>query len=388
MRKKLLRLLLLMAMVVTLGLMFLPGYLERQFNKVVAAPPYEVSQADRAFWDESPFIADLHSDALLWGRDLNKRTDNGHVDIPRLIEANVALQAFTIVSKTPKGQNYESNTDETDNITALMVVQGRNPKTWTSLLARGLDMAARLEQSEEVNDAFQVIRSQADLSSYIADRANNSKQSAGLLGVEGLHLLEGELSNVDKIYEAGFRMVAPVHFFDNEVGGSAHGAKKAGLTPFGKTVISKAEKLRMLIDLSHASSATISDVLAQATRPVIVSHTGVQTTCPGDRNLTDAQLKAIARNGGLVGIAMFKQAVCSSDVTGTAKAIRHAVDVMGIEHVALGSDFDGAVTTPFDVTGLPLLVPALRAEGFSESDIRAIIGGNTRDFLLANLPAR
>lgn len=366
----------------------MPGYIERQMNKVVAATPYEVSQDDRAFWDASPFIADLHSDALLWGRELNTRTDNGHVDIPRLIEANVALQAFTIVSKTPKGQNYASNTDETDNITALMVVQGRNPKTWTSLLARGLDMASRLNQSASDNDAFQVIRSQAGLRTYIADRAVNPTQSAGLLGVEGLHLLEGEIGNVDKLYEAGFRMVAPVHFFDNEVGGSAHGAKKGGLTPFGKTVVTKAEQLGMLIDLSHASSATVSDVLAQATRPVIVSHTGVQATCAGDRNLTDAQLQAIAANGGLVGIAMFKQAVCSSDVSGTSKAIRHAVDVMGIQHVGLGSDFDGAVTTPFDVTGLPLLLPALRAEGFSGSEIRAIIGGNTRDFLLANLPAQ
>lgn len=357
-------------------------------NKVVNAPPYEVSEAARSLWDATPFIADLHSDALLWGRDLNKRTDNGHVDIPRLIEANVALQAFTIVSKTPKGQNYDSNTDETDNITALMVVQGRNPKTWTSLLARGLDMAARLNASAAENDAFQVIRSRAQLQAYIADRAKNPEQSAGLLGVEGLHLLEGELANVDKLYEAGFRMVAPVHFFDNEVGGSAHGAKKGGLTPFGKTVVAKAEKLGMLIDLSHASSATVSDVLAQATRPVIVSHTGVQATCAGDRNLTDAQLKAIAANGGLVGIAMFKQAVCSEDISGTARAIRHAVDVMGLEHVALGSDFDGAVTTPFDVTGLPLLVPALRAEGFGESEIQAIVGGNTRDFLLANLPVQ
>lgn len=388
MGRKLLRFLLLFAMIVTLGLLFVPGYVERQMNKLVNAPPYEVSEADRSLWEAIPFIADLHSDALLWGRDLNKRTDNGHVDIPRLIEANVALQAFTIVSKTPKGQNYDSNTDETDNITALMVVQGRNPKTWTSLLARGLDMAARLNASAAENDAFQVIRSRAQLQAYIADRAKNPEQSAGLLGVEGLHLLEGELANVDKLYEAGFRMVAPVHFFDNEVGGSAHGAKKGGLTPFGKTVVAKAEKLGMLIDLSHASSATVSDVLAQATRPVIVSHTGVQATCAGDRNLTDAQLKAIAANGGLVGIAMFKQAVCSEDISGTARAIRHAVDVMGLEHVALGSDFDGAVTTPFDVTGLPLLVPALRAEGFGESEIQAIVGGNTRDFLLANLPVQ
>jgi len=205
--------------------------------------------------------------------------------------------------------------------------------------------------------------------------------------VEGLHLLEGEASNLDVLYEAGIRMVAPVHFFDNAVGGSAHGIEKGGLTPFGKTILKKAEGLSMMIDLSHGSSALIDDVLSMATRPVIVSHTGVQGICNSDRNLSDTQLRRIAANGGIVGIAMFPQAVCGEGVEPTARSIRHAVNIMGIEHVALGSDFDGAVQTPFDVTGLPLLVPALRAEGFSDTEIKGIMGGNVQSFLEQNLPA-
>ena len=381
------RILMFLVVAVIAAHLVLPGYVERDLNKVVLKPPYEVSSADRAFYDELPFVADLHSDALLWGRDLNDRTDRGHVDVPRLLEANVALQAFTIVSKTPKGQNYSSNSDETDNITALMVAQGRSIDTWGSLLARGLDMCARLNASADDNPAFRVIRSQRDLRRYLKKRAVDPEQTAGLLGVEGLHLLEGDGENLVKLYDAGVRMVAPVHFFDNEVGGSAHGVQQGGLTPFGKTVLAEAERRGMLIDISHASTALVSDVLDVATRPVVVSHTGVQGTCPGVRNLSDAQLRRIAANGGLVGIALFEQAVCGADAAATAKAMRHAVDVMGLEHVALGSDFDGAVTTPFDVTGLPLLVPALRAEGFSEREMAALLGGNTRDFLLTNLPS-
>lgn len=379
---------LVLAAVVAAVAYFLPAAVERRLNGVVAEPPYAVSAADRALYDSLPFVADLHSDALLWARDLNERVARGHVDVPRLIEAGVGLQAFTIVTKTPKGQNYRANDATTDNVTALMVAQRRARATWSSLLARALDMCARLEASAAVNDDFRIIRTGAGLRGYVAARRYDRGQTAGLLGVEGLHALEGDLANLARLFDAGVRMVAPVHFFDNAVGGSAHGREKGGLTTFGAAVVAEAERRGMLIDLSHGSDALIADVLDVATRPVIVSHTGVRATCPGGRNLSDDQLRRIAADGGLVGIALFAQAVCGPDAAATARAIRHAADVMGVEHVALGSDFDGAVTTPFDVTGLPLLVPALRAEGFDADDIAAILGGNTRDFLLANLPAR
>ena len=364
----------------------LPAAVERRLNKTVAAPPYRVSAPDSALYDSIDFVADLHSDALLWARDLGVRGRRGHVDVPRLIEAGVALQAFTIVTKTPKGQNYRANDDQTDNVTALMVAQARRPATWTSLAERALDMCARLNDVAERRDDFRVLRSRAELRAYLAARATDRSQSAGLLGVEGLHALEGDIDNLARLYDAGVRMVAPVHFFDNALGGSAHGVDKGGLTTFGATVVDAAERRGMILDLSHGSDALIADVLDVATRPVIVSHTGVRATCPGGRNLSDDQLRRIAAGGGLVGIALFRQAVCGSDAAATARAMRHAADVMGVAHVALGSDFDGAVTTPFDVTGLPLLVPALRAEGFTPSEIEAVLGGNVRDFLLANLP--
>jgi microsomal dipeptidase-like Zn-dependent dipeptidase len=204
--------------------------------------------------------------------------------------------------------------------------------------------------------------------------------------VEGAHVLEGEIGNLEVLWRAGYRMVGLVHFFDNELGGSAHGVAKGGLTPFGREVVKQAEARGMLVDLAHASARTIDDVLAMATRPVVVSHTGVRGTCDNIRNLSDDQLTGIARTGGVVGIGFWDTAVCGTDAAAIARAIKHAVSVIGADHVALGSDFDGAVDVPFDVTGLPLLVDALLAEGLSDDQIARIMGGNVVRLLEGSLP--
>jgi microsomal dipeptidase-like Zn-dependent dipeptidase len=146
------------------------------------------------------------------------------------------------------------------------------------------------------------------------------------------------------------------------------------------------EAKSMLIDLAHSSAATLRDVTAMASRPVVVSHTGVKATCNNNRNLSDEQLRAVARTGGVIGIGYWKEATCGSDAAAIARAIHHAVDVVGVEHVALGSDFDGATTTPFDATGLPKITEALLSLGFSNDDIGKIMGENTIHLLLKTLP--
>ncbi len=188
------------------------------------------------------------------------------------------------------------------------------------------------------------------------------------------------------MYDAGFRIMGLTHFFDNEVGGSAHGLKKGGLTEFGRQVVPRLEEKKMLIDLAHASRPLIDDVLAIAKRPVIVSHTGVAGTCPGPRNLTDAHLRGIANTGGVIGIGYWDGAVCETSVDAIVKAMRYAADKVGVEHIALGSDFDGAVNAPFDTTGLAQLTQGLAKAGFSNQDIAAIMGGNVRRLLLESLP--
>ena len=119
---------------------------------------------------------------------------------------------------------------------------------------------------------------------------------------------------------------------------------------------------------------------------VIVSHTGVDGTCPGERNLSDDHVKGIAAHGGIIGIGFWPGAVCGDDATAIARAIRHAVNVAGINAVALGSDFDGTVRTPFDASGLVYLTDALLEEGFSEDEIADIMGLNALEFFLRSLP--
>ena len=148
------------------------------------------------------------------------------------------------------------------------------------------------------------------------------------------------------------------------------------------------DSLHMVIDLAHASPKTIDDIFVLTQSPMLISHTGVKGVCDNNRNLSDAHLMEIGRRKGLVGIGLWETAVCGTDADATAKSIRYVADKIGVDKVALGSDFDGAITTHFDVTGLPLIVNALLKEGFNKEEIYQIMGGNIRDFMLKNLPGR
>ena len=129
-------------------------------------------------------------------------------------------------------------------------------------------------------------------------------------------------------------MMSPSHFFDNDIGGSAAGVGKTGLTDKGRKWVRQMEARAMIIDLAHASPKTMDDVLAMATRPLVVSHTGVKGTCNNNRNLSDDQIRAIAGNGGLIGIGYWETATCGSDATAIVRAMRYVSDRVGVEHVA------------------------------------------------------
>ena len=386
MKKALMVIALILLLILIAVFALVPAQIERGMNRVLHAPPYAASAQAKALHQQL-FIADLHADSLLWNRNLLERSTRGHVDVPRLIDGNVALQSFTIVSKTPRGQNIEANDDSTDNITLLSVVEMWPLRAWTSLKERALFQAAKLhEYAANSNGKLTLIKSKSDLESYVARRQTEQGITAGFLGIEGAQVLEGNAANVDAMFDAGFRMMAPTHFYDNEIGGSAHGVQKAGLTALGKEVIQRMEAKRMLVDIAHASSATIDDVLAVATRPVMVSHTGVKGTCNNTRNLSDEQLRRIARTGGVIGIGHWDTAVCGTDAKAIARAIRHAVNIASINHIGLGSDFDGAVTVPFDTTGLVQVTDALLGEGFGHDEIKKIMGGNVLRVLREHLP--
>jgi membrane dipeptidase len=334
-------------------------------------------------------VVDLHADSLLWGRDLLDRGADGHVDIPRLADGNVALQVFSLPTKSPRGLNIESNDDQSDDISLLAVVERWPPATWNSLTQRALYQARRLHEfARGSNGGFVVIENAADLSSYRERRRNNGRLTAGLLSIEGAHALDGKLENLDVLYRAGYRMMSPSHFFDNDIGGAAAGLNKTGLTEKGREWVRQMEARRMIVDLAHASPKTIEDVLGIATRPLVVSHTGVKSTCNNNRNLSDDQIRAVAAKGGLIGIGYWDTATCGTDARAIVKAMRYVSGLVGAEHVALGSDFDGAVTEPFDTTGLVEITEAMLEAGFSDSEIKGIMGENAMKFLAANLPEK
>ncbi|MCB9185408.1 MAG: dipeptidase [Flavobacteriales bacterium] len=385
--KKLAYLLLGLALIYWVITLIVPGIIDDKFNPVIDKGPNTVSNEARELYESLDFVGDLHCDALLWDRNLLKRNDHGQVDIPRMLEGNVALQAFTIVSKSPKGQNMQENTGETDNITSLVIAQGRGIDSWFSLYERAIDQCEALHRFAKKSDGkFRVVHDRNELQSFINDRKSNKQLASGYLGVEGGHCLEGKLENVDGLWNAGVRMMGPTHFFDNELGGSAHGVSNAGLTDFGKQVVRRMNELGMIIDVAHSSEAIIDDVLAMTTKPILTSHTGVKGMLNSQRNLSDDHLRGISETGGLIGVAFFPEAIGDPSAENIVKTMKYVKDLVGYQYVALGSDYDGSVTTQFDCTGFPLLVEEMLKQGFTEEEIRGIMGGNLKRFLLENLP--
>jgi microsomal dipeptidase-like Zn-dependent dipeptidase len=183
-------------------------------------------------------------------------------------------------------------------------------------------------------------------------------------------------------------MAGLTHFFDNEIAGSMHGVAKGGLTPLGRRVVREMERRGMVIDIAHCSHACVAEVLAMATRPVVSSHGGVQATCRENRNLSDDEIRGVARTGGVIGVGVWDAAVCGTDPVYTARAMRHIRDLVGIDHVGLGTDFDGAVTAGYDVSRIALITSALIDEGFTEEEIRKAMGGNVLRVLGQVLPER
>jgi microsomal dipeptidase-like Zn-dependent dipeptidase len=214
------------------------------------------------------------------------------------------------------------------------------------------------------------------LDHFLNLRQEQADRVGVLLGLEGAHALNGELSNLDKLYELSFRVFGISHFFENEAGGSAHDKEKRGLSAWGRELVQKLQKLHMIIDLSHASGRVLNDVIEMVENPVIVSHTGVCGRCNNSRNLTDDQVKKVASTGGIIGIAMFEKAVCGRTIKDVVQSIRYVFDLVGDDYISVGSDFDGAIAAPIDASGLPLLTKELINEGFDTRQIAKIMGGN------------
>lgn len=356
---------------------------DASMNAVTAHDPFPISAETQALHD-TLYIADLHADSLLWRRNPAKRQSRGQVDLPRLREGGVDFQVFSAVTKSPRGLNFSGNdADAPDDITMLAAAQLWPPRTWGSIYERAAYQAQRLQRIED--DPSQNL--------VIARRAADMDQPDGtliaLLLTEGAHPLEGKIENVQRLYDEGYRAMGLQHFFDNEIGGSLHGRSRAGLTEFGFEAVRKMWALNISVDLAHASEQTVRDVLNMPERGAIfISHGGVRDNCDVTelRNLPDDLLLNIASRGGIVGVGYFEGAVCDISPNGVARAINAAINLMGLDAVALGSDYDGSVTTAFDTSELAIITQELRTSGLSDDDIRAVMGGNARRFFQKTLP--
>ncbi|WP_416307676.1 dipeptidase [Neptunicella sp. SCSIO 80796] len=365
----------------------LPTLLEPRFNRVEPHEAYVIQPQARELHQQLT-IMDWHSDSLLWERNILDHVSRGHVDVPRLQQGNVALQMFTTVTKSPKGQNYEKNSAASDRITSLVIAQGWPIRTWDSLLQRSLYQAQKLDNAVNQSDGqLRWVRNVPELEELLASRKTAQLKPIGvLLGMEGAHPLEGDIANLDKLYQHGFRMIGLQHFFDNRLGGSLHGLSQSGLTEFGRQVVAKLNDKQMIIDVAHSSAKVVEEVLELSRRPIVVSHTGLYGVCPTARNLPDQLMQQVAAKGGLIALGYWQAAACDISPQGIAKMIKYGIDLVGEDHIALGSDFDGAVETRIDSSEIATLTQELLALNVTKMQIRKVMGENSVKFLQQWLP--
>lgn len=361
-------------------------YIEKRVNKIEVKTDEKSSQEAQDL-HSTLFIADLHADPLFSYRNLLQRHSTGHTDIPRLIEGNIRLQVFGVPTFVPLFPNINRNSSKWELTGFLAFLQHWPIKTWFCQKNRAFYQAEKLHWLEaKSNGKLTVIRTSRDLEVYRQRAQMEPGITAGILMLEGAHIIQKIPDDLEELYESGFRIISLTHFTDNQLGGSAHGMKKDGLTELGRKAVQQMEALQMIIDLSHASPALMDEVLEITCRPVMVSHTGVKGCLNNSRNLSDEQLKAVASKGGLIGIGFWEEAVGKEGVKSIVASINYASQLVGIEHIALGSDFDGGVTMPFDATGMVHITEELMRQGFSEKEIRMIMGENALNFLINNLP--
>jgi microsomal dipeptidase-like Zn-dependent dipeptidase len=396
-------------------------------------PP--VAPDDQRFHD-SLFIADGHADTLMWSRDMLSESSRGQVDIPRLARGNVRMQGLTVVTNTPMLRGGCVPTGGTNMTSVLAASELRPPKTWFSLRAHALYQADKLKRFAARANArpgpkVRIILAIDDLKAVMEawreeQRGLRREPLIGVaLGVEGVHWLgdeslddEAREREIDELYAAGFRMVALTHRFNNGLSGASEGCgEPPGLSPAGDKVLAGLRKRGMMVDLAHISHDGLQQALRDANiPPPFVSHTGVKPSFDVRRNMEIADIRAVARRDGVVGIGFWPQAVGGADDERThaqldriVAAFRATIEALSdaqfaaemqalraaqggrpynpFEHVGFGSDFDGAVWTPIDSANLAKITARLRRaeiSSMSDENLRRLAGLNVcRIFALA-----
>jgi membrane dipeptidase len=320
-------------------------------------------------------VFDGHNDALT-REDADRFAtgrDGGHLDLPRARAGGLAGGIFALFTPSPGDEDH-----------------WREPAApiGPDLAAPDATRAAGRLLALERAGELRLARAPGDLDAARADGV-----LAAVMHLEGAEAIDPGLEALDTWHAAGLRSLGPVWSRANAFG---HGVPflfpsspdtGPGLTPAGKALVARCTELGIAVDLSHLNEAGFWDVARADGAPLIASHSGAHALCPASRNLTDEQLDAIGASGGLVGI-VFAVAFLRADGADRTDTpletivahVRHVADRIGVDHVALGSDFDGATIPDAlgDVRGLPRLLDALRADGFTEDELRAIAWENWR----------
>lgn len=336
-------------------------------------------------------IFDGHNDALTCEDhgDLAAGRDSGHLDLPRMRAGGMRGGIFAIFTPSPEEQSGPRRFGGKGYREPLAPPLGRE-----AAAAHATAVAGRLLRLERAG----LVRMARVVTDLDAAFAGASSPPVAILHLEGAEAIDPQLEALDQWHAAGLRSLGPVWSRANEF---AHGVPFAfpstpdigpGLTDAGIALVRRCAELGILVDLSHLNEAGFWDAARLEAGPLVASHSGAHALCPASRNLTDAQLDAIAASGGLVGI-VFATAFLRPDFADTPETplalivdhVRYVAERIGPQHVALGSDFDGA-TVPAelgDVAGLPKLVEALRHGGFGEDELAAICWHNWRRALAA-----
>lgn len=305
----------------------------------------------------------------MWNRDLTKQSDEGHVDFPRLKEAGVKIQCFTVVTRGFP-------------VVDLFTSFARKQK-WPKEARKGEWNRCQFQVNHlhalcgRSNGAAAVTGTRQQLDENLA-----AGRLSAVLGVEGAHAIEGRVERVAELHERGVRFIGLTHLTNNELGGTSYPLMgNRGLTPLGQQVLDEMARKGILVDTAHASRRTLEDVLAHPSARPFCSHSGVDGAKKSWRNLPDWALKKMADKGGVVGIVFATIYVGGKTWDHVAKHIEHAINVMGEEGVGLGSDFDGFVPLPQgmrDVRDLYQLTETLARRGHPEARIEKILGGNMK----------
>lgn len=307
-------------------------------------------------WHHEAVLVDGHMDTFMKeldeGRSWFDRQPKWHIDFDRLRRSGTDLQICAIYT-WPKYDGGEATLYASRMIGKVLAAEGR--------------AAGRIR----------VVRSRRDLDGL------GAKVTGLLISIEGGLPLAGKLDMLDVFFSLGVRAMGLTHNPRNLLGDGATVKRPRGLTPFGKAVVRRLDELRMVVDVAHLHERGFRDLIRIARGPIISSHTGLCRFHDIPRNLTDFQVRKIAETGGVMGIDYLTEHLTggpgSASVTDVVNQIEAVAEMVGVDHVGLGSDFDGyhSVTIGLeDVTGVPNITKELVRRGWGEKDVKKVLGGN------------